>query len=314
VPRLTPPARARRRRAGFTLPELLVAATLLVLVGAALNTLFVGQVRTFVRTQGRTRMQRDLRTGLALLPLDLRGAARDSRTLADLTDLRDSSLQLRATIGASVVCARPAASQVDLPPLGTARNTLTAWYTQPAVGDTVLLYNDSTSAGAEDDVWTPRAITAIASGAAGACPGAPFTDPVADAGKARWRLTLGGLVPDSVRVGAPVRFLRSVKYSLFQPAGGSQWYLGYRELLGNSWSAAQPIAGPFEAYSASGRTGLRFAYFDTLGVALTTPAAGTRVGRVDLVFRTRALVRGGARDSVVLRDSIATRIALRNRL
>jgi hypothetical protein len=314
--RTTPglPTRGGCRR-GLTLPELLVAATLLVLVGAALNTMFVGQTRMFSRTQGRTRMQRDLRTGLALLPLDLRGAARESRTVADLTELRDSSLQLRATIGSSVVCARPTTIDIDLPPIGTARNTLTTWYSQPLPGDTVLLYNDGTLPGPEDDEWTPRAITAITVGIPTACAGTPFVHPVDDAGKWRWRMQLNATVPTTVPIGAPVRFLRSVRYSLYQPTlGASEWYLGYRELLSNAWSAPQPIAGPFEPYAATGGTGLRFAYFDTLGAPLATPATAARVGRIDLVFRSRAIMRRGTPQGDVIRDSIATRVALRNRL
>jgi hypothetical protein len=39
------------------------------------------------------------------------------------------------------------------------------------------------------------------------------------------------------------------------------------------------------------------------------------IGRIDLSFRTRNLLRGaGARDSLVLRDSVSVRVALRNRL
>jgi hypothetical protein len=299
---------------------MLVAVTLLVVVGAALNTMLVGQFRMFSRVQGATRMQRDLRTGLAVLPQDLRGAARASLTVADLTALTDSSIYLRATIGSSVVCARSGTTAIDVPPLNLARNTLTAWYTQPLVGDTVLLYNDSTRAGAEDDVWTPRTITAVASGVASTgCAGAPYTDPVADAGKPRWRFTLGTTagvaIPDGVAAGAPVRFLRSVRYSLFQPTPStSQWYLGYRELVGNAWTAAQPIAGPFERYARGTGSGVRFTYFDTLGLAIGPSPMGTQVGRVDLVLRTRALLRAGTRDSLVLRDSLAARIALRNRI
>jgi hypothetical protein len=326
MPRLTParPARPGRSPAagprGFTLAELLVVVGLLVFLGATLNRLLVSQLRMFNRAQGATRMQRDLRTGLALLPYDLRGAARESRTVADFRELRDSSIELRATIGGSIVCARPGpgTATIDLPPVNLARNTLTSWYTRPLVGDTVLVYNDSTSAGSEDDVWTPRGIVRIDSmvtdaGGAVLCGTTPYMT-TADAAKRRYRLLLSDRVPDSVRVGAPVRFLRSVRYSLFQPtARTGPWYLGYRELSGGTWTAALPIAGPFEQYAAGPASGLRFAYFDTLGRALASPATGTLVGRIDLVLRTRVLLKGGGADSLVLRDSVAARVALRNR-
>jgi prepilin-type N-terminal cleavage/methylation domain-containing protein len=300
------------RRAAFTLPELLVAMTLLVIVGGTLGTMLTSQYRMFNRTQGATQMQRDLRTGLGLLPLDLRAA---SRSAGDIVALQDTAIQLRATIGSSIICVRPGVNQLDLPPLEGARNALTQWHTTPKAGDTVLVYDENTRAGPEDDRWVPFALTSIDVAPASSCAGAPFTDPALDppASKPRWRLTLNGDPPITTVVGAPVRFLRHVRYSLYLPAGSTDaWYLGYRELVTGAWGETEPIAGPFEA-AGGPRVGIRFTYFDTLGVALTAPT-GTNVGRVDLTFRARSLIRGGTRDSIVLRDSVAVRVALRNRL
>lgn len=298
-------------RGGFTLPELLVAATLLVLVCGALGTLLVSQQRIFNRTRSATKMQRDLRTGLGLLPLDLRAA---SRAGGDITVLQDSAIELRATIGSSIVCVRPAAKTIDLPPLQAARNALTEWHTQPLPGDTVLIYDEFTRGGPEDDRWLTYTVTAIAT-VTTSCTGLPFTDPALDppASKPRWRLTLTPDPPVTTTVGAPVRFLRSVRYSLYRPDGATAdaWYLGYREHVGGAWGGTEPIAGPFEA-AGGARSGIRFTYFDTLGVALAAPTSQA-IGRVDLNFRARAQVRGGTRDSVVLRDSVAVRVALRNR-
>ncbi|MGZ8411520.1 MAG: PilW family protein [Gemmatirosa sp.] len=313
MPRAVIPREGRRARRGFTLPELLVAMTLLVLVGATLGTMLTSQYRMFNRTQGATQMQRDLRTGLGLLPLDLRAA---SRAAGDITALQDTAIQLRATIGSAVVCVRPALRTIDLPPLNAARNALTQWHVTPQVGDTVLVYDENTRSGPEDDRWLPYALAGLAPAPAASCAGAPFTDAALDppATKPRWRLTLSADPPNTVVAGAPIRFLRSVRYSLYRPAGAGAdgWYLGYREYVGGVWSTPEPIAGPFEA-AGSSREGIRFAYFDTLGQALAAPT-GQNVGRVDLSFRARALIRGSTRDSVVLRDSVAVRVALRNRL
>lgn len=312
MPRAVTPAVGRHAR-GFTLPELLVAMTLLVLVGATLGTMLTSQYRMFNRTQGATQMQRDLRTGLGLLPLDLRAA---SRAAGDITALQDSAIQLRATIGSAIVCVRPALNTIDLPPLNASSNALTQWHVQPQPGDTVLVYDENTRPGPEDDRWLPYALTTIGTAPAASCAGGPFTSPTLDppATKPRWRLTLSADPPNTVLPGAPVRFLRSVRYSLFRPTGARAdgWYLGYREYLAGAWSTPEPIAGPFEAAGGT-RDGIRFAYFDTLGQALATPT-GQNVGRVDLSFRARALIRGGSADSVVLRDSVAVRVALRNRL
>jgi hypothetical protein len=280
-------------------------------VSTALTAVLTSQFRTYHRTQEAGRVQRDLRLGLSLLPMDLRSASRPG---GDLTAALDTAVQIRSTFGNSVVCALPAATQLDVPPLGLAPTALTSWYTDPKPGDSVLVYNENVSAGPEDDVWTPAKIVTLVAAPATACPGGPFTDPVLDppATKPRWRLTLDAALPATVQVGAPVRFVRPVRYSLYQASAGADgWFLGYRELVNGAWTAPEPIAGPFLAYSATA-PGIAFAYFDSLGTRLATPAVGTRVSRVDLTMRARSQVRGG-RDSIIVRDSIAVRVALRNR-
>jgi hypothetical protein len=215
-----------------------------------------------------------------------------------------------------VICVRSASATVDLPPLGMARNALTQWHVQPQPGDTVLVYDENQRTGPEDDRWLTYHVVSLEPAPAASCAGAPFTDPALDppATKPRWRLRLNDDPPATAAAGAPIRFLRSTRYSLFQPAGASAdgWYLGYREYVSGTWGQTEPIAGPFES-PAGPRVGLRFTYFDTLGAALAVPT-GTNVGRVDLTFRARALIRGGTRDTIVLRDSVAVRVALRNRL
>jgi prepilin-type N-terminal cleavage/methylation domain-containing protein len=313
MPRLTAPSpdAARVARRGYTIAELLVALTIFALVSSALTAVLTSQFRAYRRTQAAGRVQRDLRTGLSLLPMDLRSA---SRTAGDLTALLDTAVQLRATVGTSLICALPGGNQVDLPPQGLARNALTSWFAQPQPGDSVLLYDDVVSVGPEDDTWTTRRVVSLVAAPAAACAGAPFTDPVLDppATKPRWRLTLDGAVPAGVRVGAPVRFLRSVRYSLYQASANDDgWFLGYREYIGGAWSDPEPVAGPFAAFSTAA-PGIAFAYYDSLGVRMAAPAPATRVARVDLTLRARERTRHG-RDSVVVRDSVAVRVALRNR-
>ena len=302
----------RTARRGFTLVELLVALVLLAVVGGTLGTLLVSQYRLFNRTRGATQMQRDLRTGLGLLPMDLRGA---SRAGADITVLTDTAVYLRATIGSSVVCSRPTPTEIALPPLNGARADLTQWHTQPRPGDIALVYDENIRTGPEDDLWLPYIIQAVTPSTTD-CTGAPFTDAVLDpvASKPRWRVTLSGTLSLTVTDGVPVRFLRPTRYSLYQAGTDADaWYLGYRELVQGIWTPTEPIAGPFEPPRGSS-SGVRFAYFDTLGAPMATPTPD-RVGRIDLSFRTRNLLRNaGTRDSLVLRDSVSVRVALRNRL
>ena len=89
------PRGRRGRRAGFTLVEMLVAAALGLLVLTAATAMFAGQLRAYLRVRGISAVQRDLRLGIALLPMDLRGA---SRRDGDLLVLTDDAIELRATV------------------------------------------------------------------------------------------------------------------------------------------------------------------------------------------------------------------------
>ena len=293
------------------------------MVMTALVKVFSSQQRLYTRTREAADVQRDLRMGFNMLPVDLRSASTSPFVgVSDLAELSDSGLSVRATIGQSIICnklATPATKSdlIDLPPLSLAKHTLTTWHAEPIVGDIVLLYNDSTRVGAEDDYWDSYRIAAITPTTA-TCVGAPFTDPTLDAGKVRYRLRLDRNVADSIRVGAGVRFLRWARYSLFRPTGtgtgdATQWYLGYRENPGQTgWQNTEPIAGPFRPAGGTG-PGIAFSYFDLNGAALAAPVDPRQVARIDLTFRAQARVRGAGSTEYAVRDSLALRVAMRNR-
>ena len=302
--------RRRSARPGFTLIELLVALVLVVALGAVMMAMWVGQLRAFTRSKESSAMQRDLRMGLSLLPMDLRAA---SVSLGDLRSMTDTAIRLRATIGSSIACARPDAYTIDIPPQGLDKNVLTSWYTEPKVGDWVTIYVSSDLDPSKDS-WRLLQIKSLDLAPLSACMGPPFTDPVLDPPdkKSRWRIGLN----DSVSVveagiGKPIRFLRQVRYALTKSAVTNRWYLGYSDSLAAGWSPTEPVAGPFSPYAATGG-GIAFTYFDTTGAPVVNPPAGTRIGRVDVVLRTSARVRQG-KGTVITRDSVALRIALRNR-
>jgi prepilin-type N-terminal cleavage/methylation domain-containing protein len=310
-PGATPPRGAPRgARAGFTLIELLVSLVLVVALGAVMMAMWVGQIRAFTRSKEASAMQRDLRMGLSLLPMDLRAA---SVSLGDLRSMTDTAIRLRATIGSSIACARPDASTIDIPPTGLAKNVLTSWYTEPKVGDWVTIYVSSDLDPSKDS-WRLLQITSWDKAPASACPGAPFTDATLDppATKPRYRITLSDTVSVAeAGIGKPIRFLRKVRYALTKAGSANRWYLGYSDSVDGAWSTTEPVAGPFSPYLATG-PGVAFTYFDTTGAPLVNPPAGTRIGRVDVVLRTSARVRQGT-GSRLVRDSVALRIALRNR-
>ena len=314
------PRAAAARRRGFSVVEVLVATTLSLLVVTAAVALFVNQTRAYLRVRGMAAVQRDLRLGIALLPMDLRAA---SRRDGDLLALNETSIELFATIGGSVICEATGLLKtgLTLPPANMAPVAFTNFYTAPQAGDVVKVLIRRQQGG-DTDFWltgqVAGGLTPSSSAAQRLCAGA-----TAETGTSP-RLSLPITWPtvplttdlDVIRPGMPVRVLRRVRYSLYQEGSG-RWYLGYAEWQpSGTWGTRTPIAGPYEA-AVSGRSGVRFAYFDTLNTALAAPVVGTNIGRIDITLRPRAQVRAGSgtrADSVVVRDSAVVRVALRNRL
>ena len=305
-------------RLGFTLVELLVVLVLFGIIGTAMTRSVVKQQQYYKDQTGFLEGRRELRLGSSVLPIDLRSiSTSDSANGSDLILHSEKELVMRVTIGTSIVCARTA-NTLTIPPLNLARQTLTSWYTTPQAGDTLFVYDENLLAGSEDDLWQRYAITSITKNTA-ACPGAPYTDPVLDppATKPRYDmvLTAGVLpIPDSVKVGAAIRFTRVMRYRLEQVASG-RWYLTQAEYANGAWGTATTVAGPYRAFIAGdgNPSGLQFRYYDTTGTRLASMLPTDRVGRVDVYMRTDngAAYMTGRRGSN-LQDSVMMRVAIRN--
>jgi hypothetical protein len=202
---------------------------------------------------------------------------------------------------------------MDLPPLDMARNTLTSWYSRPVAGDTAWVFNDSLSRGAEDDEWKPLRITNVVQSNS-LCGGSPYTDATLDDGKPRFRVTVASSMGDSVKTGSAVRFTRSTKYTLRQQTSRA-WYIHRSEYLAGAWTNPVAVGGPYAPPVSGGGGGMRFAYYDSLGGAVTSLANSRSVSRIDLLLRARGQSSSGrfGTTSAENTDSLAFRIALRNR-
>jgi hypothetical protein len=168
------------------------------------------------------------------------------------------------------------------------------------------------------DTLTTHQITAATT--VGACPTATgFTATAAEAAAGR-TIIISPALSTGVPVGAPIRFYRRVRYSLYQSPTDREWYLGYRDFVPGrapQWSAIQSVAGPLLPYAANGASGLRFTYRDSVGTALTAIADAPRVRRIEIDVRAQSatVVRSsGARRSANghYQDSLRTSVALRN--
>ena len=299
----------RPRRSGFTLVELLITMTILGLLGTMVTAVMVGQQRFFQRTTQQMDVRRELRTAVTMLSADLRSV---SSAAGDIVTFDRMSITFRGLLGAAVVCATPTRAQLDLVPTNTARMQLSNFTSDPAVGDSVVVLRNDSS-GVSGEYWSAHRITSVSSSTT-TCSPSPYVDATLDAGKSRLRLAVTPNLPDSVVAGAPLRLLRTTRYALATQTSGA-WYLGRSEYTGGAWTAAVPVAGPFQAASAAGTGGLGLAMYDSLGVAVTAVGSSNRISRIDVVARAAGERSSGVMgsNSTEVLDSLLVSIALRNR-
>lgn len=294
------------RRAGYTLVELMIAMTILGVLGTMVAQVMMSQQRFFQRLSEQTSVRRELRNTIGTLPTELRGL---STAGGDLSSFGASSMTFRATIGTAVVCDRPSSSSIDVPPANAARTSISNWVSMPSVGDTIFALRHDSS-GVSGDYWSAHRITGVSS-SAGFCPTSTYADPLLDAGKTRFRFAVTPTLPDSVTVGSALRFTRSARYELASQSSG-RWYLQRSELQGGVWSTPVVLSGPYLAPQANGTGGLALTYFDSTGVQLSPGTNGVRVARIDIALRALAQA-GSDRRSTAPNDSVRLSVAVRNR-
>jgi type II secretory pathway pseudopilin PulG len=306
-------------RGGFTLIELVVAGTLAAIVGATLMLTLRKQERFYRSATEMMRLRSQLRDAADVLVADIRGAAVSRYGLALMTD---TALELYTTLGNSVVCATPVGRTLFLPPSTLASGAiLTSLLASPDTGDIALLY--SIPGGTPDSArWIESRISAFATRSlASSCPASTgFTSALdAASGRTGYAVTLPANPPADFRKGAPVRFIRRARYSLYRSSDGD-WYLGYRRCnpMGPSvCTTIQPVSGPYLPYARAGASsaGLSFRFFDSSGAELFDVAQSNFVARVDVVLRgetARAVsLVGDARQRY--RDSAIVTVSPRNR-
>ena len=314
----------RRARRGFTLIELVVVLVLMGIVCGAILQLLARQQRFYKSTSEVIDNRTQLRDAIFIVPADLRGV---SSIGGDIRTMGLTSTEFFSNIGSSIVCsyAGIGSATISLPPRTLASGTmLTAWLSQPQPGDVVFLYDNGTTVGNADDSWARYQIAAGGFQSAvdpSWCPTARGFTSAADAGATSYRITLS-VAPNQSRspIGSPIRFMRAVRYSLYQ-AADNRWYLGLEtcdaNVVGNC-TDRQPISGPYlPATTDPATSGLAFRYYDRNGVELTSVADAPRVARIEMVVRSqtvapRATFGGGQAQQV--RDSLAVTIGIRNRV
>lgn len=296
----------RLSRAGFSLIEIVVATALAGLVGATIMMTLRRQERFYSSATQIMNVRAQLRDAGDVLVTDIRGANVARYGLPLMTD---TAVEMFATVGTSIACARPSGNTLVLPPTVLAsQTTLTSFLATPDTGDLALIY--ANPANSPDSAhWVEYRISSFSTrSVASSCPG----------GRSGYSLTLASPLDTTIGIGAPIRFARRSRYSLYRSSDG-EWYLGYRRCnaLGrSSCTTIQPVSGPYLPYSRSGSAGLGFRYFDASAVELTDAALSLTVARVDVILRGEtaraASMRGDATQR--FRDSLVISISPRNRL
>ena len=294
-------------RRGFTTVELMIVLIVAGVVAGAVASVLRRQQRFFASASALVEQRVSLRDATGMLPGEIRAL---SPVGGDVLAFSDSSLDIRATIGAAVACDTVAGgSALSLVPVGSGRAApLAAYATTPQTGDIALIYDARLPDRANADRWIALDVASVAP-TTNVCAASPLTD--ASTPRLQIRFTSAARVPASVGPGAFVRILRRVRYRFYRASTG-EWYLGYAEWDGSGFGVVQPVSGPFASYSPRGASGLRLYYFDEQGNELLAAGDAARIAYVDVVARgaVRETLSGS---SPVQSDSQAVGVRIRNR-
>jgi prepilin-type N-terminal cleavage/methylation domain-containing protein len=308
-----------KNRLGFTLIELLVVMAIATFVCASTVRMLSRQQRFYSAATSMLDVRAQLRDGAQVLVADIRGAA---VARYGLPTMSDSAVELYATVGSSAVCAISGSSLYLVPAELASGARVTSFVATPDTSDVALVYVHS-PVSADSSRWEVARISGLTSRSVSTTcpPSSGFTSSAdAAAGHTTFSVTLGGGVPSGLRRGAPVRFLRRGRYSLYRSGDGS-WQLGYRRCgpsPPHSCSGIQPVSGPYRDYasgSATNASGLAFHYYDSSGRELFDAAVSSTVARVEVALRgeTAAAVSLTGDALSRSRDSALVTISPRNR-
>lgn len=272
---------ARPAPRAFTLIELLISITLLTIVGGAIASAVAIQWRSHDALTDAGRARQAVRDGADVMLAELRALSPPG---GDLVTASDTAVEVRATLGAAVICSVSVArDRVTIPPRRPAvGDALTWWRDAPVAGDSLVIFDPR--AGLRDTV-SRHELVAIGGGV---CPLASgFTRSTADAAGGR-ELTLAPPLSASIGSGAPLRFLRRARYSTYRSSADGRWYFGIKELLGGSWSGVQPVAGPLAPPGAPGAGGMAVVIRDRAGTVLSVPPFGAAT-EMEITLRANGL-------------------------
>lgn len=285
----------RRRTAGFTLIELMIA---LVLTGIVLGSVYqtLGNNQRFYRSTSQILdVQQGIRAVAQLLPSELREV---DAVAGDIQAMGPDSITVKALRNTYFTCAPPVAGTKII-----VRNDMVFGYRAiDPQRDRILLFRDGNRQLMSDDTWQDYGITSVQTGST-----------CTDGSGAGTLINLSGTfsgvtaLDSSFTVGAPVRTYEIITYRLYVDADGIGW-LGVRNFSGGSWGAVSPIAGPLRSTD-----GIALSYYDSTGAVTPVPANVAQIRLVVHGMSAAPIEIGGRRANLQkYQDSLTVRVALRN--
>lgn len=289
-----------RSRAGFTLVELLIALTLLGIVGAVTVRLLSDTQRVTTAQGERAHMQATTRVGALVMPTELREI---NPAMGDITAMSDTSIEYRGMRNLGISCTAPTPTSVVL--WASSVGGLRPF----AANDSVLVFVEVDKNEDIDDRWGLAAVQSVSNGTA--CPGGQpsitLTLSPANGGMNYQDAPGTTVVGAELLTGAPVRAFEHATMSTYTDAGGDNW-LALKIGTGGNW---EPLVGPLPSTD-----GIVLTYFDALGNVTATTTLVRSIGIEIRGETTRPVYgRGGTVNGPqLLTDTLSTRVTLRNAL
>jgi prepilin-type N-terminal cleavage/methylation domain-containing protein len=275
-------------RRGFTLVEIMVSITMMLIVsGAAYQTLALTQRLSGAQGQ-QVNVQGTVRSAALVLANEFRPLGTGlgiSGGESDLVSMAPTGATYRAERGFGLLCQTAGANRLQI------RRLTFAGHREPqAGGDSISVFVEGNPAVTEDDVWVPAAIIAVS---VGRCAGGdPSIDLIVT--------PISGF--EGLPSGTPIRIHEVMELRLYRSEGRS--WLGMRSVSSNE--SIQPLSGPLRDGD-----GIQFDYLAATGRP-TGVRSEVRGIRFTLHGESEAFANFGAQRGQPVSQDLSTFVGLRN--